>query len=120
MLDFGSANGPLLLSVDNTNKVIASPLTKFYNSRLARDFMLVSVSDACTNGTGGLPTVGCIRSLDITSGFPANANAVVLAATGGTGTITVDNDNVAAEASSVYYTTQTGNTIVKATQSALQ
>jgi hypothetical protein len=44
----------------------------------------------------------------------------VLAATGGTGTITVDNNNVAAEASSVYYTTHSGNTIVKATQSALQ
>ncbi len=118
-LNAATANGPLLLSVGGTNNVVASPLTEFYNSRLARDFMFVSVSNACTTG-GGLPTGGCIRSLDITSGFPANANAVVLAAAGGTGTITVDNNNVAAEASSVYYTTQTGNTIVKATQSALQ
>jgi len=116
------ANGPLLLSVGGTNNVIASPLTEFFNSRLSRDFMFVSVSDACTNGAGGLPTAGCIRSLDITSGFPAAAtvNNVVLGASGGTGTITVDNNNVAAEASSVYYTSQTGNNIVKATQAALQ
>jgi hypothetical protein len=119
-LNATTANGPLLLQSGNTNNVIASPITEFYNSRLARDFIFVSVSDACTNGAGGLPIAGCIRSLDITGGFPANANAVVLAATGGTGTITVDNNNVAAEASSVYYTTQSGNTIVKATQSALQ
>ena len=116
------ANGPLLLSVGGTNNVIASPLTEFFNSRLSRDFMFVSVSDACTSGAGGLPTAGCIRSLDITSGFPtaATVNNVVLTATGGTGTITVDNNNVAAEASSVYYTSQSGNNIVKATQAALQ
>jgi hypothetical protein len=115
-----NAASPLVLSVGNTNNVIASPITEFYNSRLARDFIFVSVSDACTNGSGTLPTAGCIRSLDITSGFPASANAVVLAATGGTGTITVDNNNVAAEASSVYFTSQSGNNIVKATQAALQ
>jgi hypothetical protein len=119
-LNATTANGALLLSVGNTNNVIASPITEFYNSRLARDFIFVSVSDACTTGGGGLPTAGCIRSLDITSGFPANANTVVLAASGGTGTITVDNNNVAAEASSVYYTSQSGNDIVKATQAALQ
>jgi hypothetical protein len=45
---------------------------------------------------------------------------VILNATGGTGTITVDNDSSAAEASSVYYTTQSGNNVVKATQAALQ
>jgi len=45
---------------------------------------------------------------------------VILNASGGTGTITVDNNNVAAEASSVYYTSQSGNDIVKATQAALQ
>jgi hypothetical protein len=111
---------PLVLSVGNTNNVIASPVTEFFNSRLSRDFMFVSVSDACTNGAGNLPTAGCIRSLDITSGVPTNANAVVLGASGGTGTITVDNNNVAAEASSVYYTSQSGNDIVKATQAALQ
>ena len=65
---------------------------------------------------------GCIRSLDITGGFPAagTINNVILNATGGTGTITVDNNSGNAEASSVYYTTLSGATIVKATQSALQ
>jgi hypothetical protein len=114
-----TANGPLALA---TAAVNASPITEFYNSRLARDFLFVSVSNNCTNGAGGLPTGGCIRSLNVTTAFPtaATINNVVLSASGGTGTITVDNNNAAAEASSVYYTTQTGATIVKATQSALQ
>jgi hypothetical protein len=44
----------------------------------------------------------------------------VLAASGGAGTITVDNNNVASEASSVYFTSQSGANIVKATQAALE
>jgi hypothetical protein len=78
----------------------------------------VGISAACQVQGGS----GCIRSLDVTAGFPAAAtiNNVILNASGGTGTITVDNNNVAAEASSVYFTSQTGNNIVKATQAALQ
>jgi hypothetical protein len=104
--------------VGNTTGVFASPITEFYNSRLAKDFMFVGVSGACTVQGGS----GCIRSLDITGGFPAAAaiNNVILNAAGGTGTITVDNNDVAAEASSVYFTPLSGNTIVKATQAALQ
>ena len=117
-LNTAVANGPLALSVGNTTGVLASPLTEFFNSRLAKDFMFVGISAACQAQGGS----GCIRSLDITSGFPAaaNVNNVILNASGGTGTITVDNNNVAAEASSVYYTSQSGNDIVKATQAALQ
>ncbi len=113
-----TANGPLALSVGNTTGVLASPLTEFFNSRLAKDFMFVGISAACQSQGGS----GCIRSMDITSGFPtaANVNNVIFNASGGTGTITVDNNNVAAEASSVYYTSQSGNDIVKATQAALQ
>jgi hypothetical protein len=112
------ANGPLTLSAGNTTGVTAAPLTEFYNSRLARDFLFVAISAACQSEGGS----GCIRSLDITSGFPAagSINNVILNASGGTGTITVDNNNVAAEASSVYFTSQTGNNIAKATQAALQ
>jgi len=117
-INAATANGPLLLSVGNTNGVLASPLTEFFNSRLAKDFMFVGISAACQAQGGS----GCIRSVDITSGFPtaANVNNVILNASGGTGTITVDNNNVASEASSVYYTSQSGNDIVKATQAALQ
>jgi hypothetical protein len=117
-LNAAPANGPLALSVGNTTGVLASPLTEFFNSRLAKDFMFVGISSACQAQGGS----GCIRSMDITGGFPtaANVNNVILNATGGTGTITVDNNNVAAEASSVYYTSQSGNDIVKATQAALQ
>lgn len=80
--------------------------------------MFVGISAACQSQNGS----GCIRSMDITGGFPtaANVNNVILNASGGTGTITVDNNNVAAEASSVYYTSQSGNDIVKTTQAAWQ
>lgn len=117
-LNSTSANGPLALSVGNTTGVLASPLTEFFNSRLAKDFLFVGISAACQVQGGS----GCIRSLDITAGFPAagTINNVILNASGGTGTITVDNNNVAAEASSVYFTSQSGNNIVKATQAALQ
>jgi hypothetical protein len=117
-LNAATANGPQALSVGATTGVFASPITEFYNSRLASDFLFVGVSGACTVAGGS----GCIRSLNITAGFPAAAaiNTVILTAAGGTGTITVDNNNVAAEASSVYFTTLSGNTIVKATQAALQ
>jgi hypothetical protein len=117
-LNAAPANGPQALSAGATTGVFASPITEFYNSRLARDFLFVGVSGACT--VAGVS--GCIRSLDITGGFPAAAaiNNVILNAAGGTGTITVDNNNVAAEASSVYFTPLSGNTIVKATQAALQ
>jgi hypothetical protein len=122
-LNTATANGPLALTTGLAANVIASPITEFDNSRLGKDFLFVSVSNACTLGLQtGQPTGGCIRSLDITSGFPAAGavNNVVLAATGGTGTITIDNNNSAAEASSVYFTTLSGATIVKATQSGLQ
>jgi hypothetical protein len=117
-LNAAKSNGPLALSVGNTTGVLASPLTEFFNSRLAKDFMFVGISAACQVQGG----TGCIRSLDITSGFPAagTINNVILNASGGTGTITVDNNNVASEASSVYYTSQSGSDIVKATQAALQ
>jgi hypothetical protein len=117
-LNATTANGPLALSVGNTTGVLASPLTEFFNSRLAKDFLFVGISAACQTQGGS----GCIRSLDITSGFPAagTINNVILNAAGGTGTITVDNNNVASEASSVYFTSQSGANIVKATQAALQ
>ena len=117
-LNTAFANAPLVLSAGNTTGALASPITEFYNSRLAKDFLFVGISAACQVQGGS----GCIRSLDITTGFPAAAtiNNVILNASGGTGTITVDNNNVAAEASSVYFTSQTGHNIVKATQAALQ
>jgi hypothetical protein len=111
-----TANGPLALATEGSG-ITASPLTEFYNSRLGRDFLFVGVSDNCSTTL----TTGCIRSLDITSAFPtaANLNSVVLSAAGGTGGITVDNNSGMAEASSVYYVTLTGYTLVKATQASL-
>ncbi|HEY3975105.1 MAG TPA: hypothetical protein VGM18_19015 [Candidatus Sulfotelmatobacter sp.] len=103
-----------------TGTADSSPVSEFYNSTLAKDFLFVGVTNNCVatklGGTGG-----CIMSLDITSGFPTiNANTTALAATGGTSGIIPDNNSNLSQASSVYYTTKTGATLVKATQSALQ
>jgi hypothetical protein len=60
-------------------------------------------------------------SLNVTAGFPTvNANTVALPAAGGPGGIIVDNNSNVSQASSSYYATKTGSTLVKATQSALQ
>ncbi len=111
------SNGPLALTT-NTAGIAASPVTAFYNSTLNKQFIFVGVSNRCTASITG----GCIRSIDVTSGFPtaSSINNVVLAATGGTGGISIDNVSSATGASSVYYMTLTGKTLVKATQAGLQ
>jgi hypothetical protein len=113
------ANGPLALATNNAGTT-SSPVTAFYNSTLARQFLFVSVNQRCG---GALGNVGCIRALDVTgNAFPtaATVNNVVLTAAGGTGGISIDNVSGATGAASVYYTTRTGRTIVKATQAGLQ
>ncbi len=117
-----TASGPLNLAT-NTANVSSAPVTEFYNATLGRDFLFVGISNACSGTVPG----GCVRSLNITSAFPTtrNVNSVILAATGGTSGITVDNYSSAGQASSIYYVTL-GNgsagtyALVKATQSALQ
>ena len=119
-LNSTTANGPRDLAVLNlsVSGITASPVTEFFNTTLGKDFLFVGVTGSCTVLLGS----GCVRSIDITSGFPAAAaiNNVFLNAAGGTGRIIVDNNSSQSQASSVYYTTLTGSTIVKATQSALQ
>jgi hypothetical protein len=117
-LNTAPANGPLALATNNAG-ISASPVTAFYNSTLNRQFIFVGVTNRCS----ATVTTGCIRSLNVTGGaFPtaANLNNVILAASGGTGGITVDNNSGATGAASVYYTTLSGQTIVKATQANLQ
>ena len=120
-LNSATANGPTVLAT-NTSGLAASPLTTFYNSRLGKDFLFVGISDNCQSTPG--VTGGCIRSIDITdpAAFPTSAsvNSVILPAAGGTSGITVDNISAAREASSVYYVTLSGNTLVKATQATLE
>jgi hypothetical protein len=59
-------------------------------------------------------------SLDITAGFPTvNAATTSLAAGGGTSGIIIDNNSSITQASSIYYATKTGQTLVKASQSGL-
>jgi len=103
-----------------TGAADSSPVTEFYNATLNKDFLFVGVTDHCVATTGG-GAAGCVMSLDITSGFPTiNAGTTALAAAGGTSGIIVDNNSSVSQASSIYYATKTGSTLVKATQSALK
>jgi hypothetical protein len=111
-------NGPVLVA-SNVGGLNASPVTAFYNTSLNKQFIFFGVSNSCS----AVVTGGCIRSVDVTGGaFPtaATVNTVIFAASGGTGGISIDNVSLSAGASSVYYTTLTGNTLVKATQLGLQ
>jgi len=103
-----------------TGAADSCPVTEFYNSVLNEDFLFVGVTNHCiATAQGG--AAGCVMSLNITGGFPiVNANTTALAATGGTSGIVVDNNSSVSQASSIYYATKTGSTLVKATQSALQ
>jgi hypothetical protein len=105
----------------------ASPPTEFYNPNIAggaKDFLFVSVTNHCIATTGG-GAAGCVMSLTLPttagSGFPTvTAGTTALAAAGGTTEIVIDNDTTQTQASSIYYGTKTGSTLVKATQNALQ
>ena len=102
-----------------TGAADASPVTEFYNAALLKDYLFVGVTNHCVATTAG-GAAGCVMSLNITNGFPTvNAGSTALAAAGGTTGITVDNDSSSTGASSIYYGTKTGGTLVKATQSAL-
>ena len=84
-----------------------------------KQFLFLGVSNNCSTTIPG----GRIRPLDVTGNvFPtaANVNNVVLAAGGGTTSISVDNVSLSAGASSVYYMTLTGHRLVKATQAGPQ
>jgi hypothetical protein len=102
-----------------TGTADSSPVTEFFDASLQKDYIFVGVTDNCVAITGG-GTAGCVMSLDITAGFPTvGASTTALAAVGGVSGIIVDNDSNLAEASSIYYATKTGATLVKATQSGL-
>ncbi len=102
-----------------TGAADASPMTEFYNPTLAKDFLYVGVTNHCVATTSG-GTAGCVMRLDITGGFPTvNTGTTSLAASGGTTGIIIDNDSSIPQASSIYYATRTGQTLVKATQAGL-
>jgi hypothetical protein len=118
VLNGTTANSTALTSAAGAD---ASPPTEYFNPTLAKDFLFVGVTNHCRATTGG-GTAGCVMSLNITAGFPTvSAATTALAASGGTTEIVIDNDNTTlSQASSAYYGTKTGNTLVKATQNALQ
>jgi hypothetical protein len=111
-----SAEASAALASDTAD---SSAVTEFYDAALQKDYLFVGVTNNCIATTGG-GTAGCVIRLDVTDGFPTvNAGSTALAAAGGTSGIIVDNDSSLTQASSIYYGTKTGGTLVKATQSGL-
>jgi hypothetical protein len=120
-----NGSGVLNSSADATTAALAtgtadsSWLTEFYNASFQKDYLFAGVTNNCVATVEG-GNAGCVMSLDITNGFPTvDANSTALAASGGIGDIIVDNDSTLNGASSIYYVTKTGVTLVKATQSGL-
>lgn len=125
VLNGTTANSAALVSAAGAD---ASPPTEFFNPNIGggTDFLFVGVTNHCVATTGG-GTAGCVMSLTLPAippsgtGFPTvSASTTALAATGGTTEIVIDNESTATQASSVYYGTKTGSTLVKATQNALK
>ena len=107
----------------------SSAVTEFFNANDTTggpdgtDYLFVGVSDSCAATANG-GDAGCVMSLGITSGAPTvsatTTNAI--AAPGGSTGIIVDNEADTTnypQASSAYYETKTGGTLVKATQNGL-
>jgi hypothetical protein len=117
-LNVTPANGPVRVAT-NTAGLAASTVTAFYNTSLSKQFIFFGVSGSCSTAV----TTGCIRSVDVTNNaFPTatSVNNVIFGASGGTGSISIDNVSLSSGASSVYYTTMTGKTVVKVSQATLQ
>ena len=103
-----------------------SPLTAFFNPNVTdvlhptgTDFLFVSVQGGCT----AFDNNGCIKSFDITNGFPIGVLVSPVDEVGGTSGIIVDNVSTVSQGSSIYFSTQatpTGASAVKLTQSGLQ
>jgi hypothetical protein len=107
-----------------------SPLTEFYNSTTATDWLFLGVS------TGGAQSVclstGCVYSFDATVPLPANATAIAgIPVSGGSSGIIVDNVGAATSTvANVYYSTlgnqactsngASGGCAIQASQNQLQ
>lgn len=114
-----TATGETNVTLTSGGSADSSPVTEYYNSALGKDFLFVGVTNHCKATILG-STAGCVMSLDITNGSPTvTAVTTALPAAGGTTGIIVDNDSSLSQASSIYYGTKAGGTLVKATQTGL-
>lgn len=104
-----------LTALSSSATARCGPITEFFNSNIGgagTDFFFLGVTNNCL--LGPIPG-GCVMSLGAT-GSP-NATAPSL---GGTSGIIPDNNSPAAEASSIYFTSQGApNTAYKVTQQGL-
>lgn len=125
------AHGPLALA---TATAACLPLTEVYNQGTSNsDLLFAGVSTKCSASITG----GCVQSFNITSGFPS-ANMNIVAETGGTTGIIVDNvangSSSTANQANIYFISQgtqsctkntggtnaSGNCAIKLTQTGLQ
>jgi hypothetical protein len=127
-----AAHGPLPLA---TSTAGCSPMTEVFNQAAAgnTDLLYAGVSAKCSVSIAS----GCVQSFNITTGFPS-ANMNIVAETGGTTGIVVDNvangSSSTANQANIYFVSQgtqsctkntggtatTGNCAIKLTQTGLQ
>jgi hypothetical protein len=120
--DFGTPPSTTPLA---TGPADSSPVTEFFNDpdgvpADGTDYLFVGVTNNCAaTNAGGIG--GCVMSLNITGGAApsVSASTTAIPAAGGPTGMVIDNDSIDSQASSIYYATRTGGTLVKATQSGL-
>jgi hypothetical protein len=88
-----------------------SPVSEFYNTNSAVDYIFFSVhargEPLGTSGCGGTNNLACVYAATVTGGTfvaPLGAGTGALAVSGGTSGIIVDNDATGTAEASVYYT----------------
>jgi len=116
-----------LSSATNVNGEECSPITEFYNTPTATDWLFMSVPT--TGIATGCTSTGCVYSFNSTSAIAAGANAAAgFASTDGTSGIVVDDNSTSTGASQIYYSTLgnqacgtggTGGCAVQAAQNGL-
>jgi hypothetical protein len=108
-------NGVLGSAVDSTSWLASNasarcdPLTEFYNTPNATDYIFFGVEAAGATGTNCVGN-GCVYAVTVTGGTlmvpvnPAPAGTGAVNASGGTSGIIVDNDSTSIGAASIYFT----------------
>jgi hypothetical protein len=87
-----------------TNTNACGPVTEFFNSTTAVDWLFVG--ETLTGNKTGCTTAGCVYSFNATSAIPANTNATAgFASTGGSSGIIIDNigSDVTDQIANIYF-----------------
>jgi len=119
----------VLSTTTNANGTECSPITEFYNTGQAKDWIFVSEPNTPALDTGTCTGTGCLYSFNITSALTGTtAPTAAIASEDGSSGVIVDNSSTTTGASQVYFSTLgnqmcgtsgTGGCAIQAAQSGL-